>query len=154
MQHSAESHNISNELLLELFMQQLPSNIQSVLASIQPLMLQRILEVSPIQENSTVIPSVISRDTSSYSELLKEIKSLRKEVPVLRRSRSSARHRPRKPFLHNSSPNYTICWYHRTCKSKANNCLQLCSYIKKKINGQEQQSIRNAEIISPPFYTC
>lgn len=72
-QRHAESHNISNELLLELFMQQLPSNIQFVLASIQPLMLQRILEVSPIQVNSTVLPSVISLDPLSYSELLKEI---------------------------------------------------------------------------------
>lgn len=70
MQRRAESHTISYELLLELFMQHLPSNIQSVLASIQPLMLQRvtetanrILEVSPIQVNSTALPSAISCDT-------------------------------------------------------------------------------------------
>ncbi|GFX27857.1 hypothetical protein TNCV_3082801 [Trichonephila clavipes] len=43
MQRQSEWQNVSDSLLLELFLQQLPPNVQSILASIQPLQLKRLL---------------------------------------------------------------------------------------------------------------
>ncbi|GFU36941.1 hypothetical protein TNCV_2671051 [Trichonephila clavipes] len=55
IQRRSESHNVTDSFLLELFLQQLPPNVQSILASIQPLTAQkasevadRILEVTPV----------------------------------------------------------------------------------------------------------
>lgn len=74
MQRRAASHSITNNLFLELCMQQLPRNIQSILASMHPLTPQnateiadRILEVSPVQINSTDLPSVNTSDTPLYT---------------------------------------------------------------------------------------
>ncbi|GFU82994.1 retrovirus-related Pol polyprotein from transposon 17.6 [Trichonephila clavipes] len=61
MQQQPESHNVTDSLLLELFLQHLTSNVQSILASIQPLTVQkasevadRILEVTPVQHSNAL----------------------------------------------------------------------------------------------------
>ncbi|GFS76036.1 uncharacterized protein NPIL_303021 [Nephila pilipes] len=67
MQRCAENQNVINSLLLELFLQQLPSNVQFVLSSISPLTAQKaaeiadkILGISPIQKlRCYVFPEVI-----------------------------------------------------------------------------------------------
>ncbi|GFV78756.1 transposon Ty3-G Gag-Pol polyprotein [Trichonephila clavipes] len=100
MQRRSESHNVTDSLLLELFLQQLPPNVQSILASIQPLTAQkaseiadRILEVTPVQVSAVSKYSSANSDDSSESKLLKELKLLRQEVKELRRSRSFSRNR-------------------------------------------------------------
>ncbi|GFS70785.1 pro-Pol polyprotein [Nephila pilipes] len=54
MQRRAENQNVADSLQLELFLQQLPSHVQSILASISPLTAQKaadkILDISPIQK--------------------------------------------------------------------------------------------------------
>ncbi|GFU93883.1 uncharacterized protein TNCV_1661071 [Trichonephila clavipes] len=92
MQWRSESHNVTDSLLLELFLQQLPPNAQSILASIQPLTAQkvsevadRILEVTPVQVSAVSKYSNANSDDSSESKLLKELKLLRQEVKELRR---------------------------------------------------------------------
>ncbi|GFY33629.1 uncharacterized protein TNCV_4593411 [Trichonephila clavipes] len=91
MQRRSESHNMTDSLLLELFLQQLPPNVQSILASIQPLTAQkasevadRILEVKPVQVSAVSKYSSANSDDSSESKLLKELKLLRQEVKELR----------------------------------------------------------------------
>ncbi|GFR12201.1 uncharacterized protein TNCT_618211 [Trichonephila clavata] len=105
MQRRSESHNVADSLLLELFLQQLPPNVQSILASIQPLTAQkasevadRILEVTPAQVSAASKYSSANSDNCSEWELLKELKFLRQEVKELRRSRSFSRN-------HFNSPN-------------------------------------------------
>ncbi|GFS39203.1 uncharacterized protein NPIL_284361 [Nephila pilipes] len=53
MQRRAENQNVADSLHLELFLQQLPSHVQSILTSIYPLTAQKpadkILDISPIQ---------------------------------------------------------------------------------------------------------
>ncbi|GFY34525.1 hypothetical protein TNCV_2822111 [Trichonephila clavipes] len=100
MQRRSESHNVTDSLLLELFLQQLPPNVQSILASIQPLTAQnasevadRILEVTSVQVSAVSKYSSSNSDDSSESKLLKELKLLRQEVKELRRSRSFSRNR-------------------------------------------------------------
>jgi hypothetical protein len=142
MQRRAESHNIADTLLLELFLQQLPSNVQSILASISPLtppkaakIADKILDISPSQV------SAVSDNSSELhvfpdSELLKEIKLLRKEVALLRRSRSNSR--PRQSHFRQKSPSDTeqLCWYHQKFASKAKKCIPPCSK-QENINGKE-----------------
>ncbi|GFQ73732.1 uncharacterized protein TNCT_30761 [Trichonephila clavata] len=73
-QRRSESHNVADSLLLELFLQQLPPNVQSILASIQPLTAQkasevadRILEVTPAQLSAVSKYSSANSDNCSES---------------------------------------------------------------------------------------
>ncbi|GFV92092.1 uncharacterized protein TNCV_1895281 [Trichonephila clavipes] len=84
---------LGNRKPSELF-RQLPPNVQSILASIQPLSAQkasevadRILEVTPVQVSAVSKYSSANAYDSSESKLLKELKLLRQEVKELRRSR-------------------------------------------------------------------
>lgn len=141
MQRRAESHNVADSLLLELFLQQLPNTVQSILASVQPLTPQkaaevadRIMEVSPAQVcSSSVSPSDESCDISSHSAIVEELKMLRKEVASLRRSRSQSRNRFRS---RNFTPHSPMCWYHQKYQEKAKKCIEPCSFKKENTNGQ------------------
>ncbi|GFQ82421.1 uncharacterized protein TNCT_15751 [Trichonephila clavata] len=140
MQRRSESHNVADSLLLELFLQQLPPNVQSILASIQPLTAQkaseladRILEVTPAQVSAASKYSSANSDNCSESELLKELKFLRQEVKELRRSRSFSRNRFNsrnrgkcpKPTASN------LCQYHYKFAAKARKCIQPCFFPGK-----------------------
>ncbi|GFU37631.1 hypothetical protein TNCV_553291 [Trichonephila clavipes] len=57
MRRRAESHSVPDDLMLELFQQHLPTRVQSILAAISPLTLEkaaevadRVMEVTPIAE--------------------------------------------------------------------------------------------------------
>ncbi|GFR23238.1 uncharacterized protein TNCT_86541 [Trichonephila clavata] len=132
MQRRSESHNVADSLLLELFLQQLPPIVQSILASIQLFTAQkasevadRILEVTPALVRAVSKYSSANSDNCSESELLKELKFLRQEVRELRRSRSFSRNRfnsrnrgkSRKPTVSN------LCWYHYKFAAKARKCV-------------------------------
>ncbi|GFY16496.1 uncharacterized protein TNCV_735251 [Trichonephila clavipes] len=145
MQRRSESHNVTDSLLLELFLQQLPPNVQSILARIQSLTAQkasevanRILEVTPIQVSAVSKYSRANSDDSSESKLLKEFKLIQQEVKALRRSRSFSRNRfdsrnrgkSTKPTASN------LCWDHNKFATKARKCIQPCSF-QENLNGQE-----------------
>ncbi|GFQ65318.1 uncharacterized protein TNCT_533941, partial [Trichonephila clavata] len=140
MQRLSESHNVADSLLLELFLQQLPPNVQSILASIQPLTAQkasevadRILEVAPAQVSAASKYSSANSDNCSESELLKELKFLRQEVKELQRSRSFSRNRFNSRNR-GKSPKPTasnLCWYHYKFSEKARKCIQPCFFPGK-----------------------
>ncbi|GFR01168.1 uncharacterized protein TNCT_335491 [Trichonephila clavata] len=145
MQRRSESHNVADLLLLELFLRQLPPNVQSILASIQPLTAQkvseladRILEITPAQVSAVSRYSSANSDDCSKSELHKELKFLRQEVKELRRlrsfsrNRSNSRNRGKSPKLTASN----LCWYHYKFVAKARKCIQPCSF-QGNLNGQE-----------------
>ncbi|XP_035233472.1 uncharacterized protein LOC118205288 [Stegodyphus dumicola] len=136
MQRRAENHNVTDTFVLELFLQQLPTNVQSILASITPVTTQKAAEIADkIMEVSSAQVSVVSDSCASTSvtpnfELLKKIKSLRKEVAFLRRSRSHSRNRN---FRHatnreKSSEKSDLCWYHRKFASRAKKCTPPCNF--------------------------
>lgn len=107
----------------------------------------RILELSPIQVNSTnLFPA-----TSLYSELLKKIKTLQREITILRRSHNSSRNRPKKPVLRNSSHIYKMFWYHHTFQSKTKKCSDPCSY-KENLKGQEYRWHTQCQINLSAFF--
>ncbi|GFX53336.1 uncharacterized protein TNCV_363271 [Trichonephila clavipes] len=143
MQRQSESHNVTDSLLLELFLQQLPPNVQSILASIQPLIAQkasevadRILEVTPVQVSAVSKYSSANSDDSSESKLLKELKILRQEVKELRRSRSFSRNHFDSRNRGKSLKASNLCWYHNKFATKARKCIQPCSF-QENLNGQE-----------------
>lgn len=145
MKSRAESQNVSDSMLLELFLNQLPVNVQSIIASILPTTSQkaaevadRILEVTPTSfevstDNSvSQINSANNLDINTQSRLLEEIRELRKEVNSLRRSRSISRNRNQNRFRRRtpSSDGDRLCWYHRKFASKAKKCVPPCSFSK------------------------
>ncbi|GBN45556.1 hypothetical protein AVEN_224148-1 [Araneus ventricosus] len=83
-------------------------------------------------------------NNTSQSELLEEIKALRKEVASLRRSRSADRRprnnsRKRADFrFRQRSPSQSndVCWYHKTFNKNARKCIQPCSF-SGNVEGQE-----------------
>ncbi|GFR25899.1 transposon Ty3-G Gag-Pol polyprotein [Trichonephila clavata] len=131
MQRRSESHNEANSLLLELLLQQLPPNSQSILASIQPLTAQkasevadRILEVTPAQE-----------------------------VKELRRSRSFSRNRFnfRK---HGKRPKPTasnLCWYHYKFASNARKYIHSPVLSRKTSTGKSSGDLCLAFDFRSPF---
>ena len=79
MQQRAYSYNVNDSLLLELFLQQLPSNIQTILASIEPLTPTKavnvadiIMKILPVQVNSA--SSASAESSLMTSSLLDELK--------------------------------------------------------------------------------
>ncbi|GFT91975.1 transposon Tf2-9 polyprotein [Trichonephila clavipes] len=79
MRRRAESHSVPDDLMLELFQQHLPTRVQSILAAISPLTLEkaaevadRVMEVTPI----TVSACSVSSDKNSIeSHVLEEKKN-------------------------------------------------------------------------------
>ncbi|GFX12313.1 uncharacterized protein TNCV_63591 [Trichonephila clavipes] len=144
MQRQSEPHNVTDSLLFELFLQKLPPNVQSILASIQPLTAQkasevagRILEVTPVQVSAVSKYSRANSDDSRESKLLKELKLLRQEVKELRRSRSFSRNRfdSRNRGKSPKPKSSNLCWYHNKFATKARKCIQPCSF-QENLNGQ------------------
>ncbi|GFW38102.1 uncharacterized protein TNCV_835411 [Trichonephila clavipes] len=79
MRRRAESHSVPDDLMLELFQQHLPTRVQSILAAISPLTLEkaaevadRVMEVTPIAVSAC---SVSSDKNSIESHVLEEIKN-------------------------------------------------------------------------------
>ena len=113
----------------------LPSNVQSILASISALSPQnaaenadKILDITPYQVSTVSSVSACSKTVSTDSELLKELKLLRKEVAFLRRSRSNSRNRLPRYQQKIPADQNQFCWYHRKFASKAKKCVQPCSF--------------------------
>ncbi|GFU71039.1 transposon Tf2-6 polyprotein [Trichonephila clavipes] len=81
MNRRAASHNVPKELMLELFLQQLPTSVQTILASITPITVEKAAEVADrILEISThnVSLSTNAIDSSSENRILQEIEKLNK----------------------------------------------------------------------------
>lgn len=140
MQRRAENHNVSDTLLLELFLQQLPSNAQFILASVQDItpvkaaeIADKILDIQPPQ-----VSAVYATNSHADSELMKELKLLREEVAFLRRSRSHSRSRSRSNFRQkNPVFNKDFCWYHQKFNSKAKKCIPPCTFTAGNDHGKE-----------------
>ncbi|XP_071039077.1 uncharacterized protein [Parasteatoda tepidariorum] len=139
MQRRAESHKISDSLLLELFLNQLPQHVQSTLAAIPSLNSTRAAEIADkVMEVSTSSEvSEVSSNQQCTFELLEEVKALRKEVAALR-TRSRSRNRYYAQFRNrqsqSSSPhrNSKMCFYHRKFKSDARKWVKPCIYQKNQ----------------------
>ncbi|GFT33718.1 transposon Tf2-6 polyprotein [Trichonephila clavipes] len=135
MRRRAESHSVPDDLMLELFQQHLPTRVQSILAAISPLTLEkaaevadRVMEVTPIAVSAC---SVSSDKNSIESHVLEEIKKLNLRIDEISRSRS--RNLPFHKRNRSKSKTYEQCWYHYKFGSAAQKCHPPCKFSKKRV---------------------
>lgn len=138
MKRRAESLSVPEKLMLELFLQRLPSSVQSILAAVSNLTLDkaaeisdRILEVTPSPVENFAISQ--NNEHSVEEKLFREIEKLHKRINSLSfsRSRSPFRGGNRPRSRGNSQPrNPSVCWYHWRFgnKCKDEKCVKPCSW--------------------------
>ncbi|GFR29915.1 peptidase A2 domain-containing protein [Trichonephila clavata] len=98
MKWRAESLNVDDKLMMELFLQHLPFSVQTILAAVSDLTLDkdaeiadRILEVSPSPIETFSVSN--KKEQSLESKLLREIEKLNKRIDRLSISRGRSRYR-------------------------------------------------------------
>ncbi|XP_015922831.2 uncharacterized protein [Parasteatoda tepidariorum] len=140
MKRRAQSLKVPNELMLELFLQRLPSSVQSILAVVSFITLDKAAEIS--DRNLEVTPSPVetfaisgSNGQSSEDRIFREIEKINKSIDCLS-------FRGRSPFQRNGSnpPNRSRsnsqyrnsehCWYHQRFgkRCKPEKCVQPCAW--------------------------
>lgn len=150
-----KSCNIKDEVLKELFLQQMPVDIRQILLSVTAVSLENLAEVADrIIENTPNVAAVSTkRDTTTphaaaqasdaitvltnkLDEVMKRLNDLERNHTYRRdRRRSSSRSRSR---THSKTPNTEanntdcICWYHRKFGDKATKCTTPCGFAKPK----------------------
>ncbi|GFU50422.1 transposon Tf2-9 polyprotein [Trichonephila clavipes] len=136
MNRRAASHNVPKELMLELFLQQLPTAVQTILASIPPITVEKAAEVAdriPEVSTPTVLLSTNATASSSENRILQEIERLHKRIDDLtmkertteRRNSSRPRNRSRnRSFLRSRE---SCCWYHKKFQERAKKCIRSCN---------------------------
>ncbi|GFW73657.1 transposon Tf2-6 polyprotein [Trichonephila clavipes] len=111
MNRHAASHNVPKELMLELFLQQLPTSVQTILASITPITVEKAAEVADkILEVSTPNISLSTKAIASSSEnrLLQEIERLNKRIDDLTmRQRTPERRNNSRPRNHSRKRSFS-----------------------------------------------
>lgn len=138
MKRRAESVTVPEELMMELFLQRLPVRVQSILAAVSDLTLDkageisdRILEVTP---SPTENCAVSHTNESMESKLFREIEKLNKRIDDLSFSRSRSPFRGYRGNSRNRNNSKqrdnSICWYHQRFgkKCKQEKCVQPCSW--------------------------
>ncbi|GFW17066.1 transposon Ty3-G Gag-Pol polyprotein [Trichonephila clavipes] len=100
MTRRAETFNVPEKLMLELFLQRLPSRVQSILAAVSDLTLakaaeisDRIFEVTPTPVETYAISGTSA--TTTEDRLFREIEKLNKRIDSLSFSRSRSPYRDR-----------------------------------------------------------
>lgn len=133
MRRRAESHQVPDELMLELFQQHLPTSVQSILAAITPLTLDkaaeiadRVIEVAPV----SVSACSVSSTNSIEDRLISEIQKLNLRIDEISRGRSHSRNLSHRQRNRSKSKNYDQCWYHYKFGQHARKCNPPCKFAK------------------------
>lgn len=138
MTRRAETFNVPDKLMLELFLQRLPSRVQSILAAVSDITLakaaeisDRILEVTPSPVETYAISGASANTTED--RLFREIEKLNKRIDDLSFSRSRSPYRYNKNYHRNNrskSRDSSVCWYHRRFgkRCKEDKCVKPCSW--------------------------
>ncbi|GBN03961.1 hypothetical protein AVEN_1850-1 [Araneus ventricosus] len=139
MKRRAETLKVPEIFMLELFLQRLPTTVQTILAAVTDLTLYKAAEISDRILEVTPVPMeihAVNKNNSNFMEekLLSEIEKLNARIDKLEFSRS------RSPFRRNRSNqrsrgksqnrNLSVCWYHRrfgkNCKPEK--CVLPCNF--------------------------
>lgn len=138
MKRRAESLSVPENLMMELFLQRLPSSVQSILAAVSELSLDKaaeisdkILEVTPSPVENLAVSKI--NDQSLESKLFREIEKLNKRIDQLSTSRGRSPFRGYKNPRNRSNSNKrdsSVCWFHRRFgnKCKEEKCVKPCSW--------------------------
>ena len=135
MTRRAENLAVPESLMKELFLQRLPISVQTILAAVENLTLQKaaeiadkVLEVSPSPTESFAIANP-NHTHSSENELLREIKRLHERMDRIENSRSRSPSRGYRPTRRRSSSrDRTTCWYHQRFGYASKKCVEPCTF--------------------------
>lgn len=146
MKRRAESLNVPDNLMMELFLQRLPASVQTILAAVSDLTLDkaaeisdRILEVTPSPVENFAV-SQTNEQCSTEDKLLREIEKIHKRIDRLTFSRNRSPFRGDKYRIRSRNDsknrNSSLCWYHRrfgkNCRS--DKCVQPCSWQGNEVS--------------------
>ena len=146
---------LEKSILKQLFLQQLPSNVQLILASSSDSVdTDKLAEIADRIIDVAMPPTVAAVTPSTTSQLRREIEQLASQVRSLSfqlRERSRSRNRGQSqytgrqsrpsspaPNLRNSSAT-AECWYHETYGDNALRCRQPCSRASSTTTGSSSQ---------------
>lgn len=125
---------VPEELIKTLWLQRLPTNIQSILATSTDTLANLAKMADKIAEIQQP-PSTFSVSQEQTSDLGKILTDLTLEVAALKTAIQ-----PRKERQRSRSRNrYEICWYHHVFKNKARKCIQPCKFTTQAENLQPRQ---------------
>lgn len=134
---------VNDDFLKTLFLQRLPINVRSILATSKDeldnlaAMADKIIEFSAnpqyINAQTNKVEGIATTENDRLSRLEKHIEQLTATIQELK-FRSNSRSRSRTPGPNNNK----ICWYHRKFRDQAKKCLQPCSY--KPANNPQQEN--------------
>ncbi|GFV86683.1 transposon Tf2-9 polyprotein [Trichonephila clavipes] len=158
MNRRAASHNVPKELMLELFLQQLPTAVQTILASITPITVEKAAEVADrILEVSTPTVSLSTNAIVSSSEnrILQEIERLHKRIDDLtmkertpERRNSSLDHEIVPEIDHFHVPGNLVVGITKSFKNELRNAFHPAA-IKKKNESSEEWPFLIASVSVP-----
>lgn len=103
----------SKQILRELFLQRLPTNLRTVLATLD-------LELPELAEKADNIIDLLDPPA-----VMAEIDQLQQEVAFLKRNSSGFQ---AKRFVQRKKEHFEQCWYHRRFGLKANKCVLPCNF--------------------------
>lgn len=163
MRTLADNANLAcDELLVTLWLRQLPVLVQTAVKSSGKVEVDGMLEVADsiyevLQQQQSMssftastVPSQpnISELVAQNSRMLSELASLRDSVNRLQqfgnRSRNRSRSKPRDNRSDSRDNNRNLCWYHAKYGDRARSCKQPCSYSRRSGNSNpNSQQDRN-----------
>ncbi|GFS91613.1 transposon Ty3-I Gag-Pol polyprotein [Trichonephila clavipes] len=121
MKRRAESLNVDDKLMMGLFLQRLPSSVQTIVVAVSDLTLNkavdiadRILEVSPSPIETFAVSN--KKEQISESKLFREIETINERIDRLSISRGRSPYRRNQKSCERSISNkrdFSICWFHR-----------------------------------------
>lgn len=134
MKALAAGNDVSDNVLKTLFLEQLPENIRSILATsnlnLNDLAAQadKIIEIARPQISSLSFPNTV------ISELTAKIEALDKKFDAANRGRSNFRKYDEKKRRNrsNSKAHSDWCWYHKRFDTNATKCVAPCKHPQAK----------------------
>lgn len=139
-----DSGYVNDQVLKELFMQQMPVSVKQILVSLSGVTLESIAEVADrILETTPAIAAVshweskkplqdavdpIAILTKKFDSLLQRLDGLERNEGRWKRNTSRNRSRTRSP----APERHQTCWYHYKFGEKAKKCVSPCNYSTQK----------------------
>jgi hypothetical protein len=142
------SNSVNEQVLRELFLQQMPPDIKPILISLTTLGLKELAEIADKILETTPSAAVASTTTHQpppkkngetadtadiMLKLLTQMEQLTSRMEKYEAKQNENRTRSRS---RSRSEKFENCWYHHKFGEKANKCAKPCAYSK---NGQEGQ---------------
>lgn len=139
LKRRAEAHNVPDSLMLEIFLQHLPSHVQTVLAAVPKLEMDqaadiadRVMDVTPL-----AVSACSAAPPPNSNDLMIEIQKLSARIDEISRGRSRARSfSQNRRRSQSNNKKHDMCWFHFKFGDKARNCNKPCSFESKNEDRQ------------------